>query len=104
MEEEHNWNFVIVYKGSYRDEEINWLYRLVCSLIPNEESAQKQISDEYKTYETINITLHNISLKNRDPKVFTYSVAEILPDSGGEWMSSNYFELSDELHKRCKFC
>ena len=94
-------DFAVVHKENYRDEEINSLYWLVWSLVPSEEDAKKKIAMEYKTYETVKITLFNISKKNKDPKVFTYSVSEILPDSGGEWMTNNYFELSDELHKRC---
>ena len=46
------------------------------------------------------IILHNISLKNRNPKVYTYSLTEIFPDLGGEWMSYNETEISNELKAR----
>ena len=93
-------NFQVIYKGSYRDIELDVLFRLVCGLQPIDDQNQMNLDPEQRTYDTVHIMLHNISLKNREPKMFTFSIAEIMPESGGEWMSNNYFEVSDELHSR----
>ena len=93
-------NVKIIYKGSYRDEELNILYRLVCVIVPVDEEVQQRLEPEQRTYDTVQIILHNISKKNRDPKILTFSVGEIMPEAGGEWMANNYFELKDELYSR----
>lgn len=90
----------IIYNGSYRDEELNILYRIVCGLVPVDEKAQQFLDPEQRTYEAVEVVLHSISRKNRDPKVYTYLVSEIITEAGGEWNSHNYHELNNEIKAR----
>ena len=88
--------FKLVYQGSYREIEFDVLYRLVCGLGINTNASR----DQGSIFENVQIILHNISLKNREPKVFTYSILEMFPDLGGEWMSYNEIEIRNELQTR----
>ena len=100
----------VIYKGSYRDKKLGILYRMVVSLIPAEDSRQDAIQAEMMTYDNIQVVLQPVNSKecqlcHSQPKrkellVFSYDAAEIMPESGGEWMSNNFNELSHEVKRR----
>ncbi|CAI2361096.1 unnamed protein product [Moneuplotes crassus] len=89
--------FKQIYQGSYRDIELDVLYRLVCGLAQSDIS---EFEEEKKEYEIVKIILHNVSMKNRVPKEYVYEASELFPDLLGEWMSYNEVEMSNELRAR----
>ena len=87
-----NKDYVAIHQASYRDSETDMLYKLTWVLIP--ASNQEQYDNEQKTYDSVKVTLQNITRRNLKAKVFMYPASIILGDQDKGWTNNNYCKFS----------